>query len=287
MPMGDSMKMTMNKIRFFIVHCILFGLAISGGISYAKGAQDVHFVIVIPSYNNKEWFEKNLDSVFAQTYKNYSVIYIDDVSTDGTGDLVGNYIKAHGVQKSITLIKNKKRNGALANIYHAVYTCQDRDVVVLLDGDDWLAHENVLLRLSREYSKKKYWLVYSQFELWPMHEIGWNSVPLPSRYEDPSYPRVYSPSHLRTFYAGLFKKIKKQDLMYEGDFYSMTWDMAIMLPMVEMASYGHVKFIPEVLYTYNNSNPLSDHRVNETLQLKLHAIIAAKTKYKPLKKLKS
>lgn len=53
-------------------------------------------VVVIPSYKNAQWYECNLASVFEQTYKNYSVIYIDDASPDKTGYLVQAYVKKNG-----------------------------------------------------------------------------------------------------------------------------------------------------------------------------------------------
>ena len=116
----------------------------------------------------------------------------------------------------------------------------------------------------------------------PMNEYGWNRSFSKNEYQNPNIPRDYSPSHLRTFYAGLFKKISQEDLLHDGAFYSMTWDMAIMLPMVEMASEGHVHFIPDVLYIYNHANPLSDHCVDAALQSRLCRIIRAKKKYEPL-----
>lgn len=274
-----------EKNRVYITVCLLVlgSVAQSECLLKEDEMQDIHFVVVIPSYNNKQWCEKNLSSVFMQTYHNYDVIYIDDCSTDGTGDLVKKHIKSYSAQKLVTLIQNKKRIGALANIYNTVHACHDNDVIILLDGDDWLANENVLLKLNELYSTKRCWVAYSQFIQWPMEQVGWNKVYSSRIYQNPDTPRDYSPSHLRTFYAGLFKKIKKEDLLYEDDFFSMTWDMAIMLPMVEMASSGHVKFIPEIMYVYNHSNPISDHVVNVELQRKLHGIIAAKKKYKPLR----
>jgi len=245
--------------------------------------KDIHFVIVIPSYNNKDWYQKNLDSVLIQTYKNYDVIYIDDCSNDGTHELVSSYIKNYSAEHLITKVSNKKRVGALANIYHVVHACADTDVIVLLDGDDWLGHENVLLTLKDAYTRKENWIVYSQFIQWPMNVLGWNKAVSKRFIQGLDTPRNYSPSHLRTFYAGLFKKIKIEDLMYKGDFFAMTWDMAIMLPMIEMASEGHVEFIPEVLYIYNHSNPLSDHNVDLALQRTLHWVIAQMPKYAPLK----
>jgi cellulose synthase/poly-beta-1,6-N-acetylglucosamine synthase-like glycosyltransferase len=47
-------------------------------------------VVIIPSYNNAEWYDKNLSSVFAQDYQNYKVVYMDDNSDDDTYKLVVN-----------------------------------------------------------------------------------------------------------------------------------------------------------------------------------------------------
>lgn len=245
----------------------------------------IYFVIIIPSYNNKAWYQKNLDSVLSQKYSHYHVIYMNDNSTDGTGDLVAAYLREKDKDRKVFFIDNNQRVGALANIYRAVQFSQDNQVMVLLDGDDWLAHENVLSKLATTYENNKNWLVYSQFMQLPMNEHGWNRVFAKSEYQSPHISRNYSPSHLRTFYAGLFKKIKLDDLKHEGEFYSMTWDMAIMLPMVEMASEGHVHFIPEVMYMYNHANPISDHCVDGDLQRNFSSIIATKKKYAPIKQL--
>ena len=72
-------------------------------------------------------------------------------------------------------------------------------------------------------------------------------------------------SHLRTFYAWLFKSIKLEDVLYQGDFYPMTCDKVILACCIEMAARHHY-CVPEVLYVYNNTNQLSDHHVNGGLQ---------------------
>lgn len=44
--------------------------------------------ICIPTYNRKGYLKETLDSVFAQTYKDYEVVVVDDGSTDGTGEMI-------------------------------------------------------------------------------------------------------------------------------------------------------------------------------------------------------
>lgn len=44
--------------------------------------------ICIPTYNRKDYLRETLASVFAQTYKDYEVVIVDDGSTDGTEDML-------------------------------------------------------------------------------------------------------------------------------------------------------------------------------------------------------
>jgi len=107
-------------------------------------ADEKAIVIVIPSYNNKEYYKDNLDSVINQNYQNFHILYIDDDSTDGTGSLVQEYIREKKLDAKITLIQNKKRLKALQNIYNAVRMCNPTDIIVTVDGDDFLFGTQVL-----------------------------------------------------------------------------------------------------------------------------------------------
>jgi glycosyltransferase involved in cell wall biosynthesis len=240
-------------------------------------------VIVTASYNNKEWYQRNLDNIFEQEYSNYRLIYIDDCSTDGTADLVQAYVKEKKQEHRVTLIRNTERKLALHNLYNAITSCADHEIVAIVDGDDFLAHQCVLKKLNETYEDNNIWLAYSQFVMWPSGQVGWGQ-----RYDDSIIKenrfRYYhhTPTHLRSFYAWLFKKIEKYDLMYDGDFLKMTYDMAMMLPMVEMARNGHFKFIPKILYIYNDANQISDHRVNKNLQRQMDEYIRSKRRYDAL-----
>lgn len=242
------------------------------------------FVIIVPSYNNKKWYRYNLDSLLLQSYDNFRIIYVDDVSNDGMSDLVMHYIAAHPRGDKVTYIRNTVRVGALANIYMAVMQCDPHEIVVLVDGDDWLEHDQVLAHLDTVYTDPNVWMTYGQFRR--TNGDTYRSSLVPQEYITQKKIRNYpwTASHLRTFYAGLFHKINKEDLLYNGSFFSMAWDMAIMYPMLEMAGV-HSRFIPQVLYVYNTENPISDGKIDRTLQLSLDRYIRAKRPYDALEKL--
>lgn len=244
--------------------------------------QEKPLVVIIPSYNNVRWYERNLASVFLQKYKNYRVIYIDDASTDGTLEKVRNYIEQYGVHIRCDIIANDCRMGALANYYKAIHACDDNEIILTLDGDDWLAHDEVFSYINHVYQDDNVWITWGQFVEFPSNKKGFSAdFPL-EVVKNNSYRKNGMPvSHLRTFYAWLFKLIELEDLKYQGAFYEMTWDKAMMAPMIEMAG-GRYKFIDDILYVYNFVNPISDCVKDGSLQVRLRDKIYAKRPYVPL-----
>ena len=109
---------------------------------------DRPITVVVPSYNNEKFYEKNLVSLFSQRHENFKVLYVDDASTDGTGALAQDFAEEVGFADRFTLVRNTTNRGVMYNIYHAVLHCDDDDIIVELDGDDWLAHDQVLKIIS-------------------------------------------------------------------------------------------------------------------------------------------
>lgn len=242
--------------------------------------QEKEIVVIIPSYNNIQWYQKNLDSVRDQDYNNYHVIYIDDASKDGTGDAVQQYVKDNNIHDKITVISNQANKGALANIYEAVHSADNKAIIVTLDGDDWFAHNKVLATINNAYSDPNVWMTYGNYTHYPEQRMGSCNASIPQNIVQQHAYRRYTwcTSHLRTFYAWLFKKIKKEDLCDEKGFYRVTWDQAFMFPMLEMAA-GRWRYISETLYVYNVQNPLNDFKVRLREQLLAERAIRAKKPY--------
>lgn len=241
-------------------------------------------VVVIPSYNNSAWYEKNLGSVFAQKYSNYRVVFIDDASPDGTGKLVKQYVEHVGQSHRTTVIQNTNRVGALANIYKGVWLCAPHEIIVNLDGDDWFYNDFVLQRLNREYSDPDVWVTYGQFIHYPCGSPGWAAqVPYEVIARNSFRDEAWTTTALRSFYAGLFQKIRKEDLLYNGEFFPMAGDLAYMWPIVEMAGF-HSRFIPDVLYVYNLQTPINDSKKDADLQWRLGLITRMRPRYAPVEK---
>lgn len=265
-----SNKFQYTSILFFV--CLIF---------FSLSALDKSIVVVIPSYNNVGWCERNIRSVLDQNYSNYRIIYIDDCSTDNTYWMVKGIVENHSKSSLVKLIRNDSRKLALHNLYDAIHSCYNDEIILTLDGDDWFPHNNVLQRVNQIYQDSNVWMTYGQY-VKSDGGVG-GAKPLPQWVIEKNAYRTYEfvTTHLRTFYAGLFKQIKKEDLMIDGNFLPMGWDLGFMYPMLEMGQY-HSRFIGEALYVYNIHNPISDNRVNVELQGRCAGTVCSRPQYKPL-----
>lgn len=97
------------------------------------------YSIVIPSYNSK-WICKCIDSVLNQTYKNFEIIVVDDISSDDTYNIIKNKYKNNKKIK-LLLNKSKRLSGGTRNVG---ITESTGDYILCIDCDDWLKDNHVL-----------------------------------------------------------------------------------------------------------------------------------------------
>ena len=104
--------------------------------------KDYKFSIIIPNYNNGKWLEQCLNSVLNQTYKNYEIIFIDDMSEDNSLEIANKMLKTpHKVLK----VPYKKYNGGTRNIGIMEAT---GDYIICIDSDDHLKNNNTLQEIN-------------------------------------------------------------------------------------------------------------------------------------------
>lgn len=243
------------------------------------------FKIIIPSFNSINYLPKTLTSVESQLNRNYQVCVIDDASTIPKQREIITEFCERNHWKSIFHTKNE---GALAGIVEGIHSfnCKDDDVIVMLDGDDWLYDEHALNIVEKVYTEEEVYLTWGQFQTYPPDCLKMNyALPI---FDEVIEKQLYREivdifGHLKTYRYGLFKKIKDEDLRdpESGEYFRVSWDKALMYPMLEMAAHK-VRFIPERLYVYNIVNPLSDYAINRKEQIAATEFIRNKPRYKPI-----
>ena len=99
--------------------------------------------IVIPNYNSSKWIKRCLDSILEQTYKNYEIIIVDDMSTDNSVDLIKEY---EDPRIKLIELKEKRFNGGTRNV--GVDNSNGR-YIMFIDCDDYLVDKNVLREIYK------------------------------------------------------------------------------------------------------------------------------------------
>ena len=106
--------------------------------------------IIIPNYNYEHTIEKCLNSILSQTYTNYEIIFIDDVSTDKSVEIAKSMLKP---PHKVIELKQKRLNGGARNEAY-LHLSKDVDYIFCIDSDDWLLDETVLEQINNKLQSK-------------------------------------------------------------------------------------------------------------------------------------
>jgi len=195
-------------------------------------------------------------------------------------------IDREGQKDRCTVVNNIDHKWQIPNLYEPVHKyCKDDEIIVNVDGDDWLTHPEVFSQINAAYSSADVWITYGSFIEYPSYKLGF-CRPYTKHVLDRKGFRKHPfvSSHTRTYYAGLFKKIRLEDFMYHGEFFISSGDLAMMWPMLEMA-HDRFAYIPYANYHYNRANLSNDAHamyLNTAVALRYAEIIYNMKPYEPL-----
>lgn len=88
--------------------------------------------VIMPVYNAEPYLSQAVDSILNQTYRNFEFIIIDDVSTDGSWEILNEYAKKN---KKIKLFRNSKNYGISVTAKRAILKTKG-DFIARMDADD-------------------------------------------------------------------------------------------------------------------------------------------------------
>lgn len=207
-------------------------------------------------FNASTTLSQCLASVVAQSYKNWRVILIDDVSSQREVNEEAGIITAWrmmcqpGMRDDnsdcqILVNWNSEKRWEVANVLTGLSRCKDDDIVCRLDADDWLTDTDALACLNQVYEKT------DVEALWSAHRWGFSdkniSDHLPANVDVYRHPWVSS--HLKTFRKRLINGVNDKNFRGEdGQYIRRAGDQAIYLPVLHRARKRG--FVPRVFYHY-------------------------------------
>ena len=208
---------------------------------------DNRFVFVAPMYNAEATLPQLLYSLYGQSYPNWRLILIDDVSDPvqvaSAKDWLDRFERLN-VGK-VTAIWNDKKEWEVANVLKGIALCEDDDIVCRIDADDWLTEIDALAYLNALYKQT------GSEALWTAHRWGFTdkniSGPMPPGVDVYQYPWVSS--HLKTFRKYLLNGVKDENFRGEdGNYIRRAGDQAIYLPALHNTQRRG--FVPRCMYHY-------------------------------------
>ena len=240
--------------------------------------------IVIPTYNAQDWIHQCVSSIRNQDFKDWECVIINDASTDSTRKVIDN-IDFLKTDKRFTVLHNDINVKALANIVRGfeILDCKaDPECIMMaIDGDDFLFSNWSLGIVAQAYRQHPQILL--SYGNWVGYPDGTRSncaqYDIETIRSNDYRVKPFIASHLRTFKSKLWYAINDKDLRDDdGKYFSAGWDVAFMIPMLEMAQDRHI-FIDHVLYCYNRFNPISDFRVHANSQVSAVDVVKRRKKY--------
>lgn len=240
----------------------------------------VDFIIISCGRNCETYVERHMRSINDQSYQNFKHIIVNDASDDQTSYKFRDHRGPNDI-----IIDNVKRcywvENALNYLEPNIITGDE--VVVIVDLDDWLMDEYVLGWVAKEYEQHKdCWMTYSRmFYHKAQRSSHWIPPYTIQNYLERNFrTSMWSFTHLRTFKGFLWRHLVPDDLKGpDGKWTKYSWDRAVLYPMLEMSSQGHVRFIPDVLYGYNDENSQQVEQTHRAEQEAAARFFSSKPKY--------
>jgi glycosyltransferase involved in cell wall biosynthesis len=209
-----------------------------------------HITVITPAYNCANEIRQTIISVAAQSYGDWDMVIVDDVSTDGTGDVCQQLAAQLGLSEKIAIVRRNEKFGETRNTYDICQQIGDDVIVLRLDGGDWLTDTDCFHIIDQAYEATSAELVWTaQRWAFTSHNI---SGPLDASISP--YLQPWKSSHLKTFRRRAMNDINiKNYLDDSGDWIMIACDQAVFLPMLEKAwrEKKPLVFLNMCMYHYN------------------------------------
>ncbi|HOI30518.1 MAG TPA: glycosyltransferase family A protein [Melioribacteraceae bacterium] len=116
--------------------------------------------IVMPTFNRKDYLERSINSILAQTFKDWELIISDDGSSDGTFDIADKYLCKY---ENIRYIKHSNRKSPLAT--NAGILASSGRYITFIGSDDQYKPDHIQLRIGYMQNNPEVDMIHSGAEI--------------------------------------------------------------------------------------------------------------------------
>lgn len=275
LPVNEFRRVSRLNEKVARIHGRRFNNEVDRRCFRSSGSQQ-RMSVLMPFYNSANYIERAIQSIAQQDYENYQLIMIDDASTDGSLDIAKQTVEklSRDIQSKVKIIVNKNNRGAVFNHYHALNYADDNDIIMLVDGDDWLVNNNTIFHLyndlyhqGAEFTYGSCWSLVDNIPLVAQNYPA--EVKRNRSYRNHRFAWNMPYTHLRTFTKKLFKDVSEDRFKdSNGNWLRAGGDGALFYEMIERANPNKIVAVKEIVYNYNDLNPLNDYKVNGDEQTK-------------------
>ena len=125
-----------------------------------SGAVTPRVSVVVPSYNNASFIEATMDSILAQTFKDFELVVADHSSQDGTWERLQRY----STDPRVRLLRTEAGGGAPGN-WERVTEAARGELLKLVCGDDIIHPDCLLMQVEAMDANPSVVLVAAQRDL--------------------------------------------------------------------------------------------------------------------------
>jgi glycosyltransferase involved in cell wall biosynthesis len=237
---------------------------------YRSFGNQRRIIVISPFWNASDYIEKNIRSIATQDYENYRHILIDDASDDSSYDIARKTIDSlsEDLQKKFYLLQNDENKGCIQNQLTAIKNYADpEDIIMLLDGDDWLINNNTIFHYYNDLYSQGYEFTYGS--MWSLAD----NIPLIAQeypvevkknkeYRNHYFNWKIPYTHLRTCLGIHFDNLdldKFKDM--NGGWMKSGADNPLFYELIEKVNPEKIYVNKEIVCIYNDSNPLNDYKI--------------------------
>ena len=225
--------------------------------------QNKLITVIIPFYECEKYFEKCLESVINQTYKNLEILLFDDCGTDSCIDIAKKYEKR---DHRIRIIRNQRNSGQGYSRNRGIEIAKG-EYIGFVDADDTIAPQMYELLLQRaletdaDITKCQVKVIYTdKTVLWNFRDC----YPVTNKiYNAHQNPMEILGRQITSCWNGIYKKSLIVDNNIKFDEINKFEDMPFCWETNIKAQ--KIAFCPATLYFYNKTNEISDTASNEKL----------------------